>query len=173
MPYRDRVGTNGCAWRRNAMEFMNKYCDEMIRDESDNKVASYTQIVDRHGFAAPQQARVRHMLNVIAAMKGMDLNTTPAIVDTSQSLERKSWRFDGTVPPIATNTTLWPMKLARFLTFDETAALMGHRMCDVDRDFKGIRKTARQHLIGNSIHVATLGSLMIAQLAAACPDVDT
>ena len=172
MPNRG-INAAGCVWRRNALEFMNKYCDKMIRDEYDNKVASYTQIVDRHGLAAPQQARVRHMLNVIAAMKCIDLHTTPAIVDTSQSLERKPWRFDGTVPPIATNTTLWSMKLARFLTFEHTAALMGHRMCDVDRDFKGIRKTARQQLIGNSIHVATLGSLMIAQLAAACREFDT
>ena len=163
---------NGCLWRKSAAKFMEKrrYGD-MIQNSLDKPQLSYVQLADLQGVDTPKQPRVRHMLNVLAESlpEADPLADTVAIVDITQSLERQPWKLDGTVPPIATNTVLWSLMLGKCLTTKQTAELMGHRFADGRTDFATISKTAQKTLIGNSIHVAVIGSLMIAEIAMACP----
>ena len=136
---------------------------------------NYVQTADVNGKNTPQTARVRHLLNVCAwcvHSAGKDqvapLPDTLTLVDTTQSLCRKPWCTDGGAPPIATNTELWSMQHAEFLSIGQLAELMGHKL--INESFKGIPRTAQLKLLGNSIHVATMGSMLMAAIAVACPE---
>ena len=130
---------------------------------------NYVQTADVQGINTPQSARVRHLLNVCALCPGIaPLQDTPTLVDTTQSLCRKPWRTDGCAPPIATNTELWSMQHAKSLSKGQLAELMGHKL--INESFRGIGCTAQRKLLGNSIHVASMGSILMAVIAIACPE---
>ena len=59
------------------------------------------------------------------------------------------------------------MKLGKFLTIKQSAELMGHQMADGGPNFEGIPQSAQKKLIGDSIHVAVIGSLLTAVIARA------
>ena len=159
-----------CIWRKSAANFMEKHCDEMIQQELKQPQMSYLQLADLQGVDTPKQARVRHLLNVIARLPEIQpIHASLALVDLTQSLDRRPFRVDGCCLPIATNTVLWSMKLGKLLTIKQSAELMGHQMEDGGPNFEGIPKSVQQRLIGNSIHVAVIGSLLIAVIAMACP----
>ena len=163
--------TADCKWRHSAAAFIEVNYSAMIQDDMQNPRLSYMHIVDLHGLPTPRSARIRNLLNVCSRMPGfVPLADTFAVVDVSQQLLYRPWSTDGTVLPIATNTSLWSIRLAKFLTTSQMYELMGHRLSQADTSFNGISDTAQRKLIGNSIHVAVIGSLMIASVAMACPD---
>ena len=132
---------------------------------------SYVQTADVQGINTPQSARVRHLLNVCALCPGIaPLQDTQTLVDISQSLCRKPWRTDGGAPPIATNTELWSMQHAKSLSMGQLAELMGHKL--IYEKFDGILRSAQRKLLGNSIHVACMGSMLLAVLAIALPEME-
>ena len=118
--------------------------------------------------SAHPSPRVRHMLNVLALSPQVaPVHDTLALVDITQSLCYRPYCADGSAPTIATNTKLWSMQHAKQLSLGQVAELMGHTL--TNESFKGISRTAQLKLIGNSIHVATIGSLLMAVIAMACP----
>ena len=130
---------------------------------------SYVQTADVQGITTPQSARVRHLLNVCALCPGVSpLQHSLALVDITQSLFRRQWRTDGGAPVIATQTVLWSMQDAKSLSLGQLAELMGHKL--INEPFRGIGCTAQLKLIGNSIHVACMGSMLMAVIAMACPE---
>ena len=130
---------------------------------------SYVQTADVQGITTPQSPRVRHLLNVCALCPQVaPLQDTLTLVDITQSLDRKPWRTDGGSPVIATSTVLWSMQDAKALSLGQMAELMGHRL--INESFMGIRCTAQRKLLGNSIHIASMGSVLTAVLAIACPE---
>ena len=84
------------------------------------------------------------------------------------ALCRKQWRTDGGAPVIATQTKLWSMQDGKLLSLGQLAELMGHKLINVS--FMGIGRTAQMKLLGNSIHVACMGSMLMAVIAIACPE---
>ena len=156
-----------CAWRKTGETFMKKIGLNL----EDHKLLrlSYVQTADVQGITTPQSARVRHLLNVCALCPQVaPLQDTLALVDITQSLARKPWRTDGGSPVIATSTVLWSMQDAKALYLGQMAELMGHRL--INESFMGIRCTAQRKLLGNSIHIASMGSVLTAVLAIACPE---
>ena len=130
---------------------------------------SYVQTADVQGITTPQSARVRHLLNVCALCPQVaPLQETLTLVDITQSLHRKAWRTDGGAPVIATQTVLWSMQDAKSFSLGQLAELMGHKL--INESFMGIGRTAQMKLLGNSIHVACMGSMLMAVIAIACPE---
>ena len=130
---------------------------------------SYVQTADVQGISTPQSPRVRHLLNVCALCPQVaPLQDTLTLVDITQSLCRKQWRTDGGAPVIATQTKLWSMHDGKSLSLGQLAELMGHKL--INESFRGIGCTAQLKLIGNSIHVACMGSMLMAVIAMACPE---
>ena len=130
---------------------------------------SYVQTADVQGIITPQSPRVRHLLNVCALCPQVaPLQDSLTLVDITQSLCRKQWRTDGGAPVIATQTVLWSMQDAKSLSLGQLAELMGHKM--ICENFTGIVPTAQLKLLGNSIHVACMGSMLMAVIAIACPE---
>ena len=130
---------------------------------------SYVQTADVQGINTPQSTSVRHLLNVCARCPRMaPLHDALTLVDITQSLYRMPWSTDGGAPPIATNTVLWSMQDAKSLSLGQLAELMGHKL--INESFRGIGCTAQLKLIGNSIHVACMGSMLMAVIAMACPE---
>ena len=84
------------------------------------------------------------------------------------ALCRKQWRTDGGAPVIATQTKLWSMQDGKLLSLGQLAELMGHKL--VNETFDGICRSAQLKLLGNSIHVACMGSMLLAVLAITCPE---
>ena len=156
-----------CSWRTSGWAFMKKI-GLKLEDHTPLRL-SYVQTADVQGINTPQSARVRHLLNVCALCPQVaPLQDTLALVDITQSLTRKPWRTDGGSPVIATSTVLWSMQDAKALYLGQMAELMGHRL--INESFMGIRCTAQRKLLGNSIHIASMGSVLTAVLAIACPE---
>ena len=160
-------GAKKCAWRKTGQAFMEKIG---LRLEDHNLLRlSYVQTADVQGINTPQSARVRHLLNVCAHYPQMaPLQDTLTLVDITQSLCRKPWCTDGGAPVIATHTQLWSMRDAKSLSLGQLAELMGHKL--INESFMGIPRSAQLKLLGNSIHVASMGSMLMAVIAIACPE---
>ena len=112
----------------------------------------------------PQSARERNLLNVIARLPvAQPLRSTPMIMDISQSIDRCSFKVDGSVPTMATNAKMWSLRAGRTLSVNEMGKLMGQELCDAD--LRNTSETQMRHMLGMSIHVATAGFALIGLLA--------
>ena len=128
----------------------------------------YMDVIDAYGCAAgcaaPDSARQRNLLNIMALLEcNQPLATTPAIVDKGQQIGRTSLRVDGTVPTLATNAEMWSFPDGRLLSIAELAKMMGHDISQYD--LSGTTQTAFRAMLGNSIHVGTLGLAMVCLFA--------
>ena len=161
------LGAKKCLWRKSGHTFMKKIGVKL--EDHNHLRLSYVQTADVQGMNTPQSARVRHLLNVCALCPQVaPLQDTLTLVDITQSLYRKAWNTDGAAPVIATQTELWSMQDAKLLSLGQLAELMGHKL--INESFMGIRRTAQLKLLGNSIHVASMGSMLMAVIALACPE---
>ena len=155
-----------CCWRQSGHDFMKT----LGLDVTNQGVShlSYVQTADVQGISTPQTARARHLLNVCACCPNVaPVHDSFVLVDISQSLCWKPWSGSGAIPTIATNTVLRSMNHARVLSLGQLAELMGHKL--INESFEDIPYTAQRKLLGNSIHVASVGALLMAGIAMACP----
>ena len=105
------------------------------------------------------------MLNIIANLpKCQPLQSSTAIVDISQGIDHISPRFDGVAPTAATNSVLFSLSDGKALSMLEMGELMGHQVRKID--YSGISHSQFRHLIGMSVHVATMGFSLMAVLGA-------
>lgn len=128
---------------------------------------SYTQILELHGEhdGVPTSARERNLLCLVATLPQVQpLGRSLAILDLSQAIDRIALRCDGSTPTFATGTIAWSMPDGRMLSVVQMAALMGFNV----QQMSGLPESAAafRKLVGNAIHVASLGTLLSATLAA-------
>ena len=113
----------------------------------------------------PQSARERNLLNVFARLPvAQPLRSTVMIMDISQAIDRCKPKTDGSVPTMATNAKMWPIRAGKALDVSEMAKLMGHDLHEVD--LRGTTEAQMRHMLGMSMHVATAGFALVGLLAA-------
>ena len=113
----------------------------------------------------PQSARERNLLNVFARLPvAQPLRSTVMLMDISQAIDRCKPKTDGSVPTMATNAKMWPIRAGKALDVSEMAKLMGHDLSEVD--LRGTTEPQMRHMLGMSMHVATAGFALVGLLAA-------
>ena len=118
----------------------------------------YSDVLDKHGLA-PRSPRQRNLLDILAVLPWTQpLSSSLAVADKGQKITRASLRVDGAIPTLACNAEIWSFAHGRQLRVMELAKLMGH---DTSKyDFSKTSMTAFRAMLGNSVHVATLGQVI-------------
>ena len=105
--------------------------------------------------------RVRHMLQVLWQQKGTAfLDSRCQILDVTQSLHMTGMRSDGLVPTLTCGADLFMPALRRSLDLKELCALMGMHL------YESGSEVVVKRMLGNTMHVAAVGSICLAALAA-------
>ena len=118
------------------------------------------------GLLGPKSPRQRNMLNVLALLPAAQpLQSTMMIMDISQAIDRCCPRYDGTVPTMGVNASMWSMRAGRLLDVSEMAKMMGLDLSEVD--LRSTSEYQMRQILGMSMHVATTGFALIGLLASA------
>ena len=127
---------------------------------------TYLQVLELHGKRTPDSPRVRNLLNVIALHpKVQKLEDTLAIVDTGPTVNMMVLRVDGIVPTLATSSNLFVMQIGEYLTAAQKGWLMGFDMTNLDLSHPGFTEGWWHTRMGLAVHVASIGSVILAALA--------
>ena len=78
-------------------------------------------------------------------------------------------RFDGVIPTLGQNASMWSTKDGRELSTYELAACMGHVMSESYYNEAPISESAMRKRLGLGMHVAACGSVMMALIASTAP----
>ena len=114
----------------------------------------------------PSSPRERNMLNLNARRSNLHpLSQSFAIMDTSASIDHASVNTSGAVPTIGVNATPWVFARGLFLNTYQVGMLFGHNMAEIKLD--SLSEPAWRAALGNSLHVATTGSMLFPMLVAA------
>ena len=106
------------------------------------------------------------MLNLNARRSNLDpLSQSFAIMDTSSSINHAYVNTSGAVPTIGINATPWVFARGRFLSTYQVGMLFGHDMAEIKLD--SLSEFAWRSALGNSLHVATTGSMLFPMIVAA------
>ena len=126
---------------------------------------TYVQVMTLNGLEAPANPRSRNLLNMYAALPRMHpSNDSLAVSDISQGADREGIRYDGSVPTMATNSQLLCFRTGQLLTLQQKAALQGFRIGNMAFPPRCTEGFLRERL-GLAIHVASLGTMLLAALA--------
>ena len=106
--------------------------------------------------------RERHMLHLLHTRHPMMINALSAL-DVSQSIHMCSFRLDGIIPCLTTASRIFSPCWGRHLNLHELYALMGFPKSRFD--FDTWPRNSLQHALGNTMHVAVVGAVMMALLA--------
>ena len=151
-----------CTWRARAVAFI---ADTGLQWTAADGCVTYIQALELAQQKAPCSARERNLLNIFARQPAAQpLRSTRMIFDLSQAIDRCRPKYDGTVPTMATNATMWSMRAGRALNVSEMAKLMGQDLGEADLRFT--TEYQMRHMLGMSMHVATAGFALTGLLAA-------
>ena len=143
-----------CSWRRKNAEFIQKHMPDMDPRNQEGKL-TYVEVLEMMGLEAPQTARERNILNLVALHPKVNpLDTSQAVLDLSQALDRCTIATSGIVPTLATNSKPWSIRHGRILRVGELMALCG---LPSSADMSGMSAHAARHMLGNCMHVADIG----------------
>jgi hypothetical protein len=133
-----------------------------LHDKSDSAMPRELAAV-QSPFRSP---RVRHLLGVLARQHPTFCTSTRTIMDVSQSVHMTGFRTDGICTTITCGAVLYVPGLRRTLRVRELAALMGlHRH---ESELESAANAAQiKRMIGNTMHVAVVGTICVAALSAA------
>jgi len=150
-----------CSWRRKNLEFSKKHLPHMDLKNQEGRL-TYIEVLEMMGLDAPQTARERNTLNLVALLpKAQPLDTSLAVLDLSQALDRCPMQTSGLVPTLATNSKPWSVRHGRLLKVWELMALCG---LPKDADMSGQSAHQARHMLGNCMHVADIGAAAAAAL---------
>ncbi len=161
-----RCGASGldCGWRKKMLSFIEQQFGVGWLQESQSRKITYIEALEQQGVAGPRSSRERNLLNVLALLPRMHpLSGTRAVFDISQSINRISPKYDGSIPTIATNSSMFVMKTGQHMTLWQLGELMGHKMESLK--LQEITEACFRRMLGNSVHVACMGAFLLALLA--------
>jgi hypothetical protein len=107
--------------------------------------------------------------------KGAAVIDSECFYDLSQNpQERPSWTVSGSLPTLRRNSLLWHAQSRRFLTPQELAACFGIASFPPCAETAHVSVDPCRHmystgLLGNTMHVAAVGCVMMSALAAVRP----
>ena len=165
-----------CEWRKKATEFI---MNTLKLDVDENgKIEqhllaeiTYLQAIELFSGLAvarlgPASPRERNMLNLAARKPNLQpLNKSLAVMDISCSIDHVSPNASGAVPTIGTNALPWVFALGKCLNIYQIGMLFGHNMAEIKLD--SCNDAVWRIALGNSLHVATTGSLLFPMIIAA------
>jgi hypothetical protein len=79
------------------------------------------------------------------------------VLDLSQGVSREQFRSDGDLPTITTSSELYSLRLGRKFEPRELFLLMGF---PATYDFEGVDRSSLIRLVGNTMHVGIVGSVI-------------
>ena len=151
-----------CSWRVKAKKYL---ADHNLQEAAADGRVTYVQALELMGLLGPKSPRQRNMLNVLALLPAAQpLQSTMMIMDISQAIDRSCPWYDGTVPTMGVNASMWSMRAGRLLDVSEMAKMMGLDLSEVD--LRCTSEGQMRRILGMSIHVATAGFALIGLLAA-------
>ena len=118
-----------------------------------------------HGRTGPQTPRVRTLLNVWARVPKLAGLPACTVIDYSQTIGLGSCRTDGLVPTMTTSAQMFAMADGVKLKWYHIAALFGHRPEEL-RGLEYVSEAQMEAMLGDSIHLAAVGGILMAGLAA-------
>jgi hypothetical protein len=155
---------SACIWRSLHAEFLQK--KEWVDLQADIHKLTYCQTVELSGKGErlPRSQRERNMLNILSHLPRLQpVSSTLGVLDISQSIERAHLMVDGCIPTLATSSEMLCMRDARRITTMQLASLMGH--CPRELKLATLTQPQFQTRLGLSIHVSSIGIVMLALLA--------
>ena len=161
-----QVGLN-CEWRLKAKTYIDNNLknmeQHMLEEITYLQAIELFSVIDCRGPSSPRE---RNMLNIMARKPNLQpLSKSFAVMDTSASIDHASINASGAVPTLGVNATPWVFALGRFLTVYQMGMLMGHNMAEIKLD--ALSDNAWRSALGNSLHVATTGSMLFPMIMAA------
>jgi hypothetical protein len=158
--------TMNCTWRRKAVAFIDSKFSPNVMDRVALDKLNYCHVLELSGVQCCTSARERNLLNVIAALPIVQpLWGTYACIDTSQGIDRLSFRTDGTIPCPARNSRMFSFRDGRHLTTMQVAKLMGMEVNAMEEALNSTSDTGVREMLGNGLHVASAGVGLVALLA--------
>lgn len=150
-----------CSWRRKAAEYIKKHMPNVTLANEEGKL-TYVEVMEMMGLEGPTSARERNLLNLVALHpKAVPLDTSLAILDLSQGIDRLTIMANGIIPTLATNSRPWSMRHARVLTVGELMAACG---LPPAADMREQTESSARFMLGNCMHVADIGIAVSAAL---------
>lgn len=123
---------------------------------SDQGLITYVEVIEMAGLTAPTSARERNILNIMAWWdKDSMPDRTNLVFDLSQAINRLGDRTDGQLFTVAKNSRPWLMRHGQTMDIKDLITLFG---VPETRDFGQQSPAAVQALLGNSMHVADIGT---------------
>jgi hypothetical protein len=113
-------------------------------------------VLELHGKSGPTSPRERNLLDIIA-LQALPLTSSYAVLDRTQSINRTGLRTDGLLPTFCKGSKFWALGLGHEIPESSIAALFGHTP---KTDFHGLSPAQVGHLLGNSMHLADVGTVM-------------
>ena len=157
------TGTS-CIWRRKMMGYLANILPNLESASQCSKL-TYLQVLEMNGLKGPANPRQRNCLNVFALLpQSQPLNDTLLLADLSQGVDMAVLQRDGSLPTLARNSSIFCLQAGRFLTTPEKAALMGINLGHLHFPQQCTEAWLKERL-GLSIHVASLGTMMLSLVA--------
>ena len=146
------------------LDFLAKHTTLRHAEQGSEHRLVYTQVMALHGLPYPTSARENNFLNVAAKLpEAQPLNATWFVADVSQTVTMASMRHDGSLPTLTTKSKLFAFRIARFLTTAELSAAMAFNIREYN--FDGCSEHWWRRRLGLCMHVASLGSMLLAAIA--------
>jgi hypothetical protein len=101
--------------------------------------------------------RQRDLLNLAFTQRGVAVCFPHGVLDLSQGVSREQFRSDGDLPTITTSSELYSLRLGRKFEPRELFLLMGF---PATYDFEGVDRSSLIRLVGNTMHVGIVGSVI-------------
>ena len=153
-----------CTWRAKATKYLRMKAPAHVPVPGAPRRLTYLNVVEMSERTGPTSARERNLLNIFACLhRCYPLGSTLAVVDRGQQIDRTTTAFDGSVPTLAQNSAMHSMQMGKCFTTADLAALMGIRLEKTDLNVF-TERTYQAHL-GQSIHVAVMGAMLLALVA--------
>ena len=144
-----------CRWRKRHMKYLR---ERRVAWETD--AAPYTATHDVPYFTASTRNRV----NVVARVVECNPEVDPRLVvfDTSQNLHMCQLRWDGCLPTLAENSSIFSLGFNRILAPKDLAPFFGFQFHPEVLDIMRRREWAAR--LGNTMHVVVAGVVLCAAL---------
>ena len=107
---------------------------------------------------------VRQMVALLAMKSSKSKSRSGFVCDVTQSINRSQLRADGKVGAICTSSKVLSTSLSRVLTVAELACIMGFRHESASALAASCGRTVGTKLVGNSMHVPTIGACVVSLL---------
>ena len=170
-----------CEWRKKALNYINKHgrfpgitCTEDPDQTHPAHLLSeitYCQQLEclqnpYRKCDGPHSPRERNMLNILARNPTWgDMVTSNVCINLNESMDRVNVGVGGVMQCLGLGSTPWSLAHGKLVNLFQVARLFGHDLDDFDPS--DLSDAQLRTALGNSIHVANLGSVLFSCIVAA------